>query len=89
MLASAKGDLEMVQELLGKGEDVKAQNKIGKTALIFAASEGHTKVVEALLKAGADPKQKDKDGATASTRWLKKAGHMDVVKLLEAKAVKK
>jgi hypothetical protein len=88
MLASAKGDLEMVQELLGKGEDVKAQNKIGKTALIFAASEGHTKVVEALLKAGADPLQKDKDGADALT-MAKKAGHEDVVKILEAKAGKK
>ncbi len=88
MLASAMGDLRVVADLLAKGENVNAQNKTGKTAVIFAASQGHPGVVGTLLEEGADPKLKDKDGATAAS-LAKKKGHYDVLKILEQASMKK
>ncbi len=88
MLASAMGDLKVVEELLAKGESVNTQNKTGRTALMFAASEGHPEVVKTLSEAGADPNLNDKDGDTAAS-LAKKNGCYDVVKVLEQASMKK
>lgn len=40
MKAAQKGDLNQVQELLGKGADVNAKTKTGWTALMAAAGAG-------------------------------------------------
>jgi ankyrin repeat protein len=55
LLEAAKaGDTAKVEKLLGKGADVNAKAKDGKTALMFAAKEGHAEIVEILKQAGAE-----------------------------------
>ena len=53
MVASLKGDPEIVQLLLDAGAEVNATNSNGETALKLASREGHTRVIELLKKAGA------------------------------------
>ena len=53
MVASLKGDPEIVQLLLDAGADVHAVNSNGETALKLASREEHTEVINLLKKAGA------------------------------------
>ena len=50
IIASEKGDLEMVQLLLSNGVDVEVKNKKGMTALHAACCNGHSAVVYELLR---------------------------------------
>lgn len=53
--ASALGDLEEVQKLLGAGVDINSQNEInGWTCLHWACKRNHPHIVSYLLEAGAD-----------------------------------
>ena len=55
-LAAQKGNLEVVELLLGAGAKVEAKTQIGEYRPLHLASEGaHAAVVRALLEAGADP----------------------------------
>ena len=67
--------------LLEKGADVKATDRDGRTALIWAAQDGHEAVVRLLLEKGADVEAKDRDGRTALI-WAAQGGHEAVVRLL-------
>ena len=59
------GTPQQVQAAIDKGADVKAQDKSGRTALIWAATNNQNpEVITTLLKAGADIKAQDKDGRT-------------------------
>lgn len=55
MLASKKGDGELVALLLERGADPNLVDNEGRTALVYAASEGMMDVVERLIAAGATP----------------------------------
>lgn len=54
-----------IAKLVNKGYDIDMQDKLGRTALMYAIMQGNHKVVEYLLEAGADPNIADKRGWTA------------------------
>jgi ankyrin repeat protein len=58
-------NLKAVSALLEAGADVNAQDKDGKTALMYAAFHSSPKIIAALLKNGADVMLKDSAGRMA------------------------
>ena len=65
LVASDRGHLDVVRELLARGAVVDAANNDGATPLIQASWQGHTEVVRALLAAGANKRHVQNNGATA------------------------
>jgi ankyrin repeat protein len=64
--AAAKGHLQEVNALVGKGADPNVQSSHqGITALMCAAYFGHLEVVKALVAKGARLNQKDRNGGGA------------------------
>ncbi|KAJ5738043.1 hypothetical protein N7493_001198 [Penicillium malachiteum] len=64
-IASERGDLNSVKDLLNKGFDLYGQCFHQQTALHHAAWAGSVGIVEELLRQGIDVLKKDKDGNTA------------------------
>ena len=64
--AGSKGNLEIVEYLIGKGANVNMEDSHGATPVGFTAGAGqtNTKLYDAFVKAGADIKQKNHDGAS-------------------------
>ena len=63
-VASANGQLEMVQEQIKAGADVNASSADGMNALAMAILFNHADIVKALLQAGANPSATMNDGYT-------------------------
>jgi uncharacterized protein len=82
--AARKGDMKQIQDLLGKGADVNAQNKWGLTPLMAAAHGGYIVPEKLLLEKGADVNATQHGGWTALMVAAVK-GHVDVVNLLLGK----
>ena len=61
---ATNGGAERV-EVVGLGEDVRAQTQEGGTALHFAAQYGYGEAVKALVALGADVHAQTQEGATA------------------------
>ncbi|PLC62302.1 hypothetical protein B7L68_07655 [Thermoproteus sp. CP80] len=80
-IATYKGDVRRVKELLEKGADPNAQDEDGSTPLHAAAFGGHVDVVRLLLEQGANPNAKDKHGFTP-LHDAAYGGHVGIVKLL-------
>lgn len=57
--ASDKGDLAVVERLIGEGASVKAKDSRGRTALLAATHGNHVAVARALIAAGSDVNAKD------------------------------
>jgi ankyrin repeat protein len=57
--AAEEGDLQAVQELLGRGDPVNAFDELGKTPLHYAVLAENIPVVEFLLRRGADINARD------------------------------
>ena len=75
-----------IAKLVNKGYDVNMQDKLGRTALMYAIMQGNYKVVEYLLEAGADPNIADKHGWTAlfmANRFQKSHPH-DIIGTLKS-----
>ncbi|XP_038056116.1 kinase D-interacting substrate of 220 kDa B-like isoform X2 [Patiria miniata] len=81
MCAAQAGKLELVQELLDRGADIKAIDEDKWTALIFAAKEGHLDIVKSLLAKGAEIDHTDVNGWSA-LMWASYKGHADVAEEL-------
>ncbi len=62
--AIMQGELETVQKMIAKGEDVNRKS-LGKTPLIFAARYNRADIVALLLESGADPRLRCDKGHTA------------------------
>ena len=64
--AGGRGNLEVMQYLIGKGATITMEDSHGMTPIGFAAAAGlaDTKVYDALINAGADVKQQSHEGAS-------------------------
>jgi ankyrin repeat protein len=83
--AAARGNLQEVDALLGKGADPNVQSSHqGITALMCAAYFGHLEVVKALVAKGARLNQKDRNGGGA-VDWAVAGERDDVDQWLESK----
>lgn len=82
MLATSLSSGEIVEVLLNSEAEVNAIADGGITALLIAAGNNRQKIVKLLLAHGADPNIKDQTGATPLD-YARRAGHEDVVKMLE------
>ena len=65
MWALYKNHIKIVELLLKNGADLNIQEKIGYTALMYAAGKLNKEVVEILLKNGTDPNIQDYRGNIA------------------------
>ena len=65
MVAAARGDAELLRDLLSRHANLNARNSSGATALMLALWYGHPDEAEALIAAGADVRIADEDGRTA------------------------
>jgi ankyrin repeat protein len=65
MLASRKGNREIVEELLKMGADVNASSNKGRTPLMYSAEQGSIDLVKELLSKGANAKAINSEGETA------------------------
>lgn len=72
MIAASRGDYASALRLLPECE-VNARDRLGNTALIYAASGGHAEIVRLLLMSGADAGARNDAGASA----LERAGLAD------------
>ncbi len=83
--AAARGNLQEVNALLGKGADPNVQSSHqGITAMMCAAYFGHLEVVKALVAKGARLDQKDRNGGGA-VDWAVAGERDDVDQWLESK----
>ena len=80
--AAFDGNMSMVQELLAKGADVNATNRIGATALELAVMKGrNADLIQLLLVKGADVNHKNNNGVTALESAVNSV-RTDIVQLL-------
>ena len=81
MKAAERGDLGQVQQLMGKGADVNAKTKTGRTVLIAAAESAQLEMTKFLLAKGAKVNAKDGNGRTA-LMFAAALGNIEVVTLM-------
>jgi ankyrin repeat protein len=89
LIASQKGHLDVVRELLARGANIEAADNIGATSLFAASQVGYLDVVRELLARGAVVDAAFDTGATPliQASW---SGHTEVVRaLLDAGANKR
>jgi ankyrin repeat protein len=82
MIAASRGDYASALRLLAASE-VNARDRMGNTALIYAASGGHAEIVRLLLMSGADAGARNDVGASALERAAL-ADRRDAVEILRA-----
>jgi formylglycine-generating enzyme required for sulfatase activity len=81
--AAAEGDTGEVIALVGKGADVNAKGKHGRTALIEAAGGGHIETVRVLLEKGADVNPTDEKYGFSALEFALGKGHGEIAALLK------
>src|SRR5579871_2321829 len=78
-----KDDLDIADQLIRAGADVKAANRYGVTALYLACLNGNAAMIERLLKAGADANATTSEGETA-LMTVARSGNVEAAKVLLA-----
>ena len=81
MIASWRGDMGAVSDLVNTTTDINRQDEQGHTALSRAAWKGFDDIVKLLIAHGADINLQQIDGATA-LHWASEQGHADIVSAL-------
>mmetsp|Transcript_35500 Transcript_35500/g.95249 ORF Transcript_35500/g.95249 Transcript_35500/m.95249 type:complete len:395 (-) Transcript_35500:347-1531(-) len=76
--AAGRGDMPMLELLLGRGAKLEGSGRDGRTALMTAAAKGQVAAVRKLVSMGAVVDAPKVDGTTALF-WAAYAGHADVV----------
>ncbi len=82
MIAAAERHSETVAILLAAGADVNKRNRLGRTALMFAAFYGDVRIAKALLDHGADVDAVDGETSRPALAAAAMNGHLEVVRLL-------
>jgi ankyrin repeat protein len=90
LMASAKGHLEVVKNLLHSGTDVNVKGYLGYTPLIWASRMGRLETVKYLLQSGANMDAKTKhdvrfykvEDDLTSMLMASRYGHLQIVKYL-------
>ena len=70
MSAAFEDDAEILTALLNSGAEVNAQDREGRTALMYASEKGLSENVKTILNYGADVSLKDIDGKSAADLTL-------------------
>jgi ankyrin repeat protein len=78
-----KDDMDIADQLIRAGADVKTANRYGITALYLACINGNAAMIERLLKAGADANAATTEGETA-LMTVARTGNVDAAKVLLA-----
>lgn len=81
LVASGKGELELVKAMLDSGADPNMTDRKGLTPLMYAARKDEQEVIKLLLARGADIDAKDKSGWSALMVAIKK-DHPEMARLL-------
>jgi ankyrin repeat protein len=79
--AIRRGDVEIVRELLDRGQDINACDRHGQTAIMLSAHAGHREVVELLIDYRANLNVTAKFGLSALMLAVI-AGHTEIARLL-------
>ena len=91
MIASATGDLDVVETLIGQSADIKQKNGDGNTALMYAVLGGHANIVGRLIKSGALIDEVAENRVNPTEKMLTSAcyvGKLDVITTLINNGVK-
>jgi len=83
LAAAARGDLQGVQDALGRGESVDTRNPAGATALLLASASGSLPVIQTLISAGADVNAAANDGRTPLSAATA-GGYDEIARVLKA-----
>jgi len=78
-------DLDKAKELIQKGASINVKDKLGRTALHYAAGQGHKEMVELLLANGAEVNAGTNFYKGTPAEFAMSAGHNEVVELLISK----
>ncbi len=81
-LAAARGQTDVVERLLGKGENVDVRNAKGRTPLYEAAKRGQLEVVKLLTERGAAVNAKEREEGFTPLHVSSEQKHIAVVKYL-------
>ncbi len=80
-IAAISGSSSLLRVHIGRGENVDATDRNGRSCLMLAASRGHYDACLLLLNAGADPAIRDASGETAQS-LAAGSGALDVADLI-------
>ncbi len=81
IVASSRGDTELVSLLLQSGADVNVQDAKGRSALMSASKSGHPEVFSVLLQSGANVNKQNREGES-SLMFASRNGHREIVSIL-------
>ncbi|MBF6658423.1 ankyrin repeat domain-containing protein [Flavobacterium columnare] len=87
--AAAKGNIELVQDLINKGANINHEDSHNTTPLAYALASGNAKkeLIEIFFKAGLDPKKLYKDKATLLMLAVPYDKDLSVTQFLETKGL--
>ena len=88
VVACARGEPAIVQQLLDAGADLEKETRSATTPLIAAVREDRVSVVKLLLEKGADPERDSRDGMSA-VALAEEHGHSEAYSLLMQEVVKR
>ncbi|MEM7417552.1 MAG: hypothetical protein AAF389_18835 [Gemmatimonadota bacterium] len=87
LTACSLGRTPMLAPLADEGVNPRNAVREGVGGMHLAAKGGHRTVVEWLIQAGVDPHEPDTRLGLRPSEWARRAGHVDLARLLEAGSV--